>query len=269
MKIDMHCHTKEGSPDGSIPIEEYIRKLKSLGFGGMVVTDHDSYGGYRVWKETIRGKRHRDFVVFKGIEYDTIDAGHIIVIMPEYLKLRILEMRGLPVNMLIDIVHRYGGILGPAHPCGSKYMSYENSLRARQVSTMMKFDFVEAFNACETRESNFEAECLARVYGKPGTGGSDAHRIACVGLAWTEIPDSIRHESQLINYIKSGGTVKCGGRYYGHTTKDRIGPFNRILVEMFWFYNKFTGWSKIMKRRKEMRKPTLSLATDQPRRRDE
>ncbi len=25
MKIDMHCHTKEGSIDGKVPIEEYIR----------------------------------------------------------------------------------------------------------------------------------------------------------------------------------------------------------------------------------------------------
>ena len=38
MKIDMHCHTKEGSIDGKVPIEEYIRLLKNQGFGGMLVT---------------------------------------------------------------------------------------------------------------------------------------------------------------------------------------------------------------------------------------
>ena len=36
MKIDMHCHTKEGSIDGKVPIEEYIRMLRSQGFGGML-----------------------------------------------------------------------------------------------------------------------------------------------------------------------------------------------------------------------------------------
>ena len=46
----------------------------------------------------------KDFVVLKGIEYDTIDAGHILVIMPENVKLLILECRGLPVKMLQDIV---------------------------------------------------------------------------------------------------------------------------------------------------------------------
>ena len=124
MKIDMHCHTKEGSLDGKVGIEDYICLLKEQGFGGMVVTDHDSYGGYRHWKKYIKGKRHEDFLVLKGIEYDTLDAGHIIVIMPETIKLRLLELRGMPIQMLIPIVHNYGGILGPAHPCGEKFMSF-------------------------------------------------------------------------------------------------------------------------------------------------
>ena len=33
MKFDMHCHTKEGSMDGKVMIEEYIRSLKEKGFG--------------------------------------------------------------------------------------------------------------------------------------------------------------------------------------------------------------------------------------------
>ena len=38
MKFDMHCHTKEGSMDGKVMIEEYIRVLKQKGFGGMLAT---------------------------------------------------------------------------------------------------------------------------------------------------------------------------------------------------------------------------------------
>ena len=50
MKIDMHCHVKEGSIDSRVGIEEYIEILKSHGFQGMVITDHDTYNGYRYWK---------------------------------------------------------------------------------------------------------------------------------------------------------------------------------------------------------------------------
>ena len=116
MKFDMHCHTKEGSLDGKVMIEEYIRRLKEMGFGGMLVSDHNSYDGYREWKNSLKGKEYTDFVVLKGVEYDTLDCGHMLVIMPVGMKLRILEMRGLPIAALIKIVHHYGGIIGPAHP---------------------------------------------------------------------------------------------------------------------------------------------------------
>ena len=71
----MHCHTKEGSLDGKVSIGEYIRILKSQGFSGMLVTDHDSYNGFRRYRDKLKGSI-KDFIVLKGVEYDTIDAGH-------------------------------------------------------------------------------------------------------------------------------------------------------------------------------------------------
>ena len=79
MKFDMHCHTKEGSLDGKVPIEEFIAILREKGYDGMLVSDHDTYNGYREWLRELKGRKFRDFVVLKGIEYDTIDAGHILV----------------------------------------------------------------------------------------------------------------------------------------------------------------------------------------------
>ena len=40
------------------------------------------------------------------VEYDTIDAGHILVILPEHVKLLLMECRGLPVRVLQDSIHR-------------------------------------------------------------------------------------------------------------------------------------------------------------------
>ena len=42
MKIDMHCHVKEGSVDSRVSVEEYITILKEKGFQGMVITDHNT-----------------------------------------------------------------------------------------------------------------------------------------------------------------------------------------------------------------------------------
>ena len=258
MKFDMHCHTKEGSLDGKVPVFEYIRILKEQGFDGMVVSDHNSYNGYRKWKKSAKGKENQGFVVLKGIEYDTIDAGHILVIMPETLKLRILEMRGLPVAMLIDIVHRYGGILGPTHPCGERYLSFINTRKRRNKEEVMeRFDFVETFNACESEESNAAAAMLANKYHKPGFGGSDSHKEDCIGTAYTEFPMKIEKESDLIRCVKYGEGITCGGVYYKGTTKQKIGAWNHVLVQSFWVYNKVTGLVRKPKRKRELKKDDL------------
>lgn len=94
----MHCHVREGSIDSKVAVEEFIKKLQSKGIGGMLVTDHDTYNGYRHWKNMIKGRKYKDFVVLKGIEYDTLDAGHILIIMPQGVKMRLLELRGLPLR---------------------------------------------------------------------------------------------------------------------------------------------------------------------------
>jgi hypothetical protein len=257
MKFDMHCHTKEGSLDGRVPIEQYIFLLQQRGFDGMLITDHNSYKGYRAWKDTVKGKKYKDFVVLKGIEYDTIDAGHILVILPEDVKLKIMEFRGLPVQFLIDIVHQNGGILGPAHPCGEKYLSITHTgKRKNQLAVMDRFDFLEGFNACEDSESNSNAMQIAKEHHLPVFGGSDAHRADCVGLGSTEFAGRITCESDLINLIKEEKeeVSVCGGEYYHGTTKQKIGKINNILIMSFWFYNRMGSIYRRHKRRIELKK---------------
>lgn len=247
MKIDMHCHVKEGSIDSRVGIEEYITILKERGFQGMVITDHDTYNGYRYWKKNLKGKKHTDFVVLKGIEYDTRDAGHILVIMPEGVKMRLLEMRGMPLALLIDLVHRNGGVLGPAHPCGEKYMSFTHARRYYLSPEIVKrFDFIETFNCCEPKDSNAGALKLAEKYGKVMTGGSDSHKTDCVGRAYTILPEPVKTETELISLIHKKTAFKTGGVYYNKTTKEKIGKVNKLLVYSFWVYNKS---GELMKRR--------------------
>lgn len=249
MKLDMHCHTKEGSLDGKIPIIEYIEILKSKGFQGMLVTDHDSYNGFRKYRDQLKDKIG-DFVVLKGIEYDTIDAGHILVILPENVKLPLMECRGLPVRILQDIVHRHGGILGPAHPCGERHLSITRTRAYKKHPDLMNdFDFLEAFNSCESKESNIEARRLAFHHKLPMFGGSDSHHPDCVGTAYTEFKADITCESELINYIKENGETNFGGAYYEGTVKGKLGIFNHVLVESFWVYNHFASIYRHHKRK--------------------
>lgn len=246
----MHCHVREGSIDSKVSVESYIQKLKEKGIDGMVVTDHDTYNGYRHWKEHLKGKKHEDFVVLKGIEYDTLDAGHILIIMPQGVKMRLPELRGLPLSLLIDFVHHHGGICGPAHPCGEKYLSFTNTKRwEKSPELLAKFDFVETFNACESPQSNGGARLLAEKYGLPGTGGSDAHKPECVGMAYTEFPYPVTTELELIQQIRNKEAIRADGDFYTKTTKDKIGKLNKVLIFSFWFYNR--GGALLKKHRRK------------------
>lgn len=282
-KFDMHCHTREGSMDAQVSIFEYANTLKSKGFGGMLVTDHNSYDGYhsyvvgrgrkpkrkaihpilihkqnKIRKQIAKGKLKnpgrmpKNFVVLKGIEYDTRDAGHMIVVMPRRINLKILELRGFKVERLIRLVHHYGGIIGPAHPFGERYLSYFSTMkRKKMLSIIRKFDFIEIFNACEDMETNKKAWLIAKKYNLPGIAGSDAHHSDCIGTAYTRLPDFIKNEDDLIEYIKEKPRIKVGGKRYYGTTKDHIGKWNVILVQGFFFYNFLAGKFRSIDRYRE------------------
>ena len=204
----------------------------------MLITDHNSYKAYRYYKKL--QEKPDDFVVLKGIEYDTINAGHMLVIMPSGVNLPILELRGLPLLLLIEIVHFYGGIIGPAHPCGERFLSVCNTLHGKLSEYIYhKFDFVEGYNACEDADSNMRAMALSKKYDLPCFGGSDSHKEDCAGFGYTILQDHISSETELIDYIRSGKATMIGGRHYMHTTKAKLGKVNNVLVYSFWIYNKF------------------------------
>ena len=75
----------------------------------------------------------------------------------------------------------------------------------------------------------------------------------CVGLAYTEVPDTVQTETDLINCIKAQEVIGCGGTLYRRTTKEKIGKVNTVLVYSFWFYNKFFTLVKTHKRNRKLR----------------
>lgn len=240
MRFDMHCHTKYGSIDAKVAITEYVKILKDKGYDGMLVTDHDSYDGYNVWKKTPLS-RETEFVVLKGIEYDTRDAGHFIVIMPDGIELKALTLRGMSVRSLVDLVHEYGGILGPAHPFGtrsSSAMLFHAMKKNRNL--INEFDFIEAFNACEAVEANRLSNSMAYEYVKPMFGGSDSHDHKYVGMGYTDIDADIRSNNDLIKAVKDGTPVSCGGKERGWTFKS-MNAHAFYSVYGFILYNKGIG----------------------------
>ena len=116
---------------------------------------------------------------------------------------------------------------------------------------MKRFDFIEAFNACEQEDSNACAMKLAKKYKKPGIGGSDAHKIECVSMGYTILPQYVTCETELISLIRRKVPIEAGGTYYGKTTREKMGKAGKLLTYSFWFYNK---GGELLRRKKRKEK---------------
>jgi hypothetical protein len=211
--IDMHCHTKEGSLDARISLTDYLKSKQSL-FDGILLTDHNSYRGYEYYKKLLK-THHISLTdtpkVFKGIEYDTSDAGHCIIIVPSKIDTKFLTTSGMPLNQIIDIVHSIGGVIGAAHPYDYKLLGLGNIKKwysSENLETLLKLDFIEGFNSCGTPKTNKMSQRLANIIDKPMTSGSDTHRLSSLGLATTLIDDDPNTTDDLIEIIKSSKNNK-------------------------------------------------------------
>lgn len=246
----MHCHTSEGSLDARISVFTVVDQLKAKGFDGVLITDHNSYRGYEAWAESGRD----DFVVLKGIEYDTMDAGHMIIIMPEYADTSIFLHRGMNLKKLLEVVHRLGGAVGPAHPYDyCKFGIFNHHKWRRQKSVAYRFDFVETFNSCANKFNNNHAAKLARVYQRAAFGGSDNHRLSGIGLGYTDINTPIRNNDDLLQALQAGASFKAGG----HSNPDSFACAHSFIyscgANMVYLYNRLRFLATSFKRKKAIR----------------
>lgn len=210
-KIDMHCHTAKGSLDARADIEDIIIGLKNKGFNGVLITDHNSYKGYKYAKQF----ETEDFKILKGIEYDTCDAGHILIILPENAHCKEFEFRGMTLKMLSKMVHKRGGIMGLAHPFDhgplGAFRRHINKHRMKYVMSLI--DFVEIFNSSASEKGNIAAKEIANQYNKATTAGSDCHRQHSIGLASCLVNTDDLNEDSLIKALKNRQISECRGEY--------------------------------------------------------
>ena len=171
----------------------------------------------------------------------------------------------MPVELLTRVVHAYGGILGPAHPFGEKYLSFGSSKKyQRNPKIMQEFDFLEAYNSCEVEERNQEAKKAARKYFLAEFDGSDSHKADCIGTAYTEFREPIHTESDLIEQVKRRHRSKAGRHdiIMVRPKKNRQGERSAVVFFLGLQQN-VAGFAKYNKRRKQRKYLPLSISGGQ------
>ena len=204
--VDMHLHTVKGGSDSSLSPRQLMEEAKRIGLGGVNISEHD-----RLWDahelETFR--RESGLFVNGGMEVAT-DLGHIIVIgLDKYLPgiRKAAELR--------RVVSKAGGFMFVAHPFRHFFDSFHfraddresPSPSPEEAARLPVFELVDelevANGGCTSGENSF-ALLVARILGKRGIGGSDAHSTHGLGCFTTVFERPLADERDLIAELKAG-----------------------------------------------------------------
>ncbi len=186
MKIDLHCHS-EASFDCVVPLRDLLTRAHARGIGVQAVTDHNEIWGAQKLQELAEKARQTDPLtpqIIVGEEVSTLEGEIIGLFLNERIP------KGLTPEETVTRIKDQGGIVLLPHgfdPLKKKRLKPEARERIAD-----HIDIVETFNARISRPRwNRAGESWADARGVPKSGGSDAHILADIGDAWTEVADGV------------------------------------------------------------------------------
>lgn len=183
---DLHIHSKH-SIDCMTPPKEILRRAEKLGLAGIAITDHDTVKG---GLETRKANTSKELEVIVGIEVHT-DAGDLVGLFVHD------EIKAKHWGDFIRQVHAQGGIVVLPHPARGHKLS-DDLVRA--------VDAVETMNGKTWASGNRSALELAKKFGKPTLGGSDAHFHKEVGSCVTLVEGHDLRKAILSGKVSTKGT---------------------------------------------------------------
>jgi predicted metal-dependent phosphoesterase TrpH len=208
--FDLHIHTTRGSRDSALEPLNLVEEMLRMGVRGGLLTEHDGWPRHEF--ETFA--QHNDILLVNALEVYT-EMGHVIALGLDGYQSGIHKAQNL--RRVVDSV---GGFLILAHPF--RFLFDPHGVRTRnilfpdpmavpdtedQAAEHVVFslvDEVEAVNAACTKRENRFAGNVARLRGRPGTGGSDAHSVHGLFRGATVFDGHIRNERDLLDALRSG-----------------------------------------------------------------
>lgn len=182
--IDMHLHTTRGASDSMLNPDDLITEATRVGLTGVNITEHDRM--WESWDLSPFRKKHEHIFVSNGMEVST-DMGHILAIglkgySPGIRRLEKLREVADEQGAFLVVAHPFRHFFDPVH--FKREGKEPFSLTPEQAAKLPVFQLVhgiEVLNGCNTPRENYFALQVAKVLGKPGTGGSDAHSTQGIG----------------------------------------------------------------------------------------
>ncbi len=205
--IDLHIHTIVGSMDSDISPKRLAESAKAAGLTGVALTEHMSH-----WQpdEVERFREESGLFVVSAREWST-DMGHIGVFGLDR------KVRGIArASDLQRACKENGGYMVLCHPFryfpgpsnylfGGRRDAYEWPPEVLAEHPLFhQVDAIEVLNGgCIERENGL-AQDVARVLGRPGVAGSDAHMPMEVGRYATLFEKELESEEDMLSELRAG-----------------------------------------------------------------
>ncbi len=191
MKLDLHIHSRYSS-DSRSSVEAIVKQAHAVGLNGLAITDHNSTDAFFEAQAIVQDTGLK-LTVIPGVEVST-QEGHLIA-----LGVEVPPTTQMPFNETADKVRNDGGIVVAPHPF-KLFRNGIGSLKGRRL------DAVEVFNSRSlVGFANYFAARSAARLNLGVTGGSDAHSVELVGIAYTNV--SIEEDAPahaILQAIKAG-----------------------------------------------------------------
>lgn len=213
-RYDLHCHTKEVSPCGSVPAAKVVSEYRKAGYSGLVVTDHvyegcrkhrlfhtqkDFVTFYMQGYHALCKAAGNDFTILLGMEirFEENHNDYLVYGVTEAFLRRHngLELCKLGITQFSRLARAEGLFLAQAHP-----------FRKGLVQAPSKcLDGVEVNNGNPRHNSrNADALAWAAEAGLAKLSGSDYHELEDLARGGIETEEKITSSAQLIALLKSG-----------------------------------------------------------------
>ena len=219
-KYETHAHTSETSKCSRIGGAELARYYKSIGYTGLIITDHYFNGNTTVprellWEERVQlfcegyeaAKAEGDKIgldVFFAWEYSWGGNDFVIYGLDKDWILANPDQLTWKPREYMTKVREAGALVIHAHPFREAGYIEAVRLIPRDV------DGVEVINAARADEDNRRADWYAESYGLLKSAGSDNHSGKCGRLAGVYLPERIASMADFVRLMKDGkGEIFC------------------------------------------------------------
>jgi len=223
--FDLHVHTNQGSLDSSLTPEDMVAEACRLGLSGVLVTEH--MGWQRPEFNAFASQQSLPLIL-------TLEAytplGHIITLGIDHYVTGYAG--GLDtIKTLRKEIDRVGGFMILAHPFRHLFENRGNYTQnilfedwgtvpqtaeeAIQHPIFELVDAIEVVNGGNLEKENRFSQEVTWLWGRAGTGGSDAHSVNGLGKGVTVFPGDVRTQDDLLEALKAGEFFPVEGFHLG------------------------------------------------------